>query len=397
MAGTLSPQTIAVVKATAPVLAVHGAAITQTMYLKLFENPQIAALFNQANQKNGTQVNALAAAILAYARNIENLGALAPAVERIAQKHIGYAIQSDHYPYVANALLAAITEVLGEGATPDILSAWGEAYWFLADILKGREAAIRSDIMDIEGGWTDWRRFVVTDRRRESDIITSFVLKPEDGGKVVPHKSGQYLTLRFDEADLPGAKRNYSISSGPSADFYRITVKREPKGEASVFLHDHAEVGTVIECTPPAGDFFLSYKPARPVILLSGGVGLTPMVSMLETIAARHLDVPTYYVHGTTSRSTHALDAEVRELALRHGATNVTTFYDTVDDASSEHCGFITIDWLAANTPLADADVYLCGPRPFLHFFVRGLISAGVPSDRVHYEFFGPADEALVA
>jgi ferredoxin-NADP reductase len=209
--------------------------------------------------------------------------------------------------------------------------------------------------------------------------------------------SRQYLTLRFDEAGLRGAKRNYSISSGPSADFYRITVKREPQGEASVFLHDHAKLGTVIECIPPAGDFFLSDNPERPVILLSGGVGLTPMVSMMETIAARHPDVSTYYAHGTTSRSTHALDAEVRELALRHGTTNVTTFYDTVDEASSEHCGFITIDWLAANTPLADADVYVCGPQPFLPFFVRGLVSAGVPSDRVHYEFFGPTDEALVA
>ncbi|ANG98788.1 nitric oxide dioxygenase [Brucella pseudogrignonensis] len=397
MANSLSPQSIALVKVTVPALEAHGATITATMYRRLFQNPEAAALFNQANQKGGTQVQALAGAILAYARNIENLGALGGAVERIAQKHIGYAIHPEHYPYVATALLGAIKEVLGEAATPAILEAWGEAYWFLADILKGREAEIREEITAQEGGWADWRRFMISERRRESEIITSFVLRPEDGGKVVPHKPGQYLTFRFDLAGLPGVKRNYSISSGPNDSYYRITVKREPEGEASPFLHDRAVVGTVIECTPPAGNFHLPELPARAVILLSGGVGLTPMVSMLETIAARHPDLPTWYVHGTASRATHALDADVRSLAARHGKTTVATFYDHSDDEAQAHSGFITIDWLATNTPLQEADIYLCGPRPFLRFFVAGLSAAGISADRIHYEFFGPADEALAA
>jgi nitric oxide dioxygenase len=120
------------------------------------------------------------------------------------------------------------------------------------------------------------------------------------------------------------------------------------------------------------------------------------MVSMLEAIADHHPEVPTWYMRGTTSRATHALDSEVRALALRHGRTNIAIFYDTLDELADGHSGFIAIDWLAA-TPLSEADVYLCGPRPFLQFFVRGLTCAGVPSDRIHYEFFGPTDEALVA
>ncbi|PTQ12139.1 NO-inducible flavohemoprotein [Sphingomonas oleivorans] len=392
----LSPEAIAIVKATVPALVEHGTAITSAMYRRLFEDAAIRALFNQANQDSGAQVNALAAAVLAYARNIDNLGALGPAVERIAQKHIGYAILPEHYPHVATALLGAIEEVLGEAATAEILAAWGEAYWFLAEILMGREAAIREDILARQGGWTGWRRFVIAERRRESETITSFILRPEDGGPVLRHKAGQYLTFRFDAAGRPGLKRNYSISSAPNGDHYRITVKREPAGEASRFLHDEAAVGTIVECTPPAGDFFLSDAPERPIILLSGGVGLTPMVSMMEVIAERHQAVPTWYVHGTTNRSTHALDTHVRGLARRHGAASVTTFYEQAADGDAL-AGFVTLEWLRANTPLADADFYLCGPRPFLRAFVTGLAEAGVRPSRIHYELFGPTDELLAA
>lgn len=396
MARPLSLQTITVVKATVPALEQYGPLITETMYRRLFENDHIAALFNQANQQKGTQRLALAHAVLAYARNIENLEVLGAAVERIAQKHIGYAILPEHYPFVGQALLGAIEEVLGDAATPDILAAWGEAYWFLADLLIAREAAIRAEIEAQRGGWTDWRRFTVAERHVEADGIVSFVLRPEDGGPVVAHRPGQYLTLRFDAAGLPGVKRNYSISSTPSDESYRITVKREAEGEASRFLHDHALVGTILETTPPAGDFHLSDNPPRPVVLLSGGVGLTPMVSMLEVLARRHRDVPVHYVHGTSSPAHHALSRQVQDAATRHGNIVVSTFYESGADVPA-HPGRISMDWLRTSVPLTEADIYLCGPRPFLRYFVAGLREAGVPVDRIHYEFFGPADEQLAA
>jgi len=397
MATQLSPATIDIVKATVPALAEHGPRITKAMYGRLFQDAHIARLFNQANQKSGAQHFALAEAVLAYARNIDNLGALGGAVERIAQKHVGYAILPEHYPYVGDALLAAIKDVLGDDATPEILEAWGEAYWFLADILKDREKAIRDDIIAQPAGWTDWRRFVIVERRAESDTILSFILRPQDGGAVVPHKPGQYLTLRFDLAGRPGIIRNYSVSCGPNTDHYRITVKREPQGEASRFLHDHAAVGTVLECTPPAGDFHLADRPSRPVVLLSGGVGLTPMVSMMEDIAARHPELSVFYIHGTTSRQVHALDQQVRYLAQRHGKTRMATFYEQPGHSDDAESGRVTLDWLQSNVPLKEADIYICGPRPFLRHFVSEFVAAGVPSDQIHYEFFGPADEQLAA
>ncbi len=397
MPTALSPQTIALVKSSVPALEAHGSAITEAMYRRLFRDPQIAALFNQSNQKSGAQRFALANAVLAYARHIENPAALGAAIERIAQKHLGYAILPEHYPHVAGALLGAMEDVLEEAATPEILAAWREAYWFLAEILQARETEIRTTIQAQPGGWTGWRRFVVVERRRESDTIMSFILRPEDGGPVIPHRAGQYLTLRFDAAGLEGAKRNYSISCGANATQYRITVKREPGGEVSGFLHDEAVIGTVVEATAPAGDFHLVERPERPVLLLSGGVGLTPLVSMLEVIADRHPDLPTWYVHATTSRANHALDAHVSALAKRHGHVSTATFYEDRAMAEEASEGRITVDWLRANTPLQQAEIYLCGPKPFMRDLVTGLLQHGIPADRIHYEIFGPSDEDLAA
>ncbi len=404
MSEPLTPAAIAIVKATVPALAQHGTAITTAMYARLFQDAHIKALFNHSNQgESGAQVHALAAAIVAYAQNIENLGALVPVVERIAYKHVGYHILPEHYPSVANALLAAIKEVLGDAATDEVLAAWGEAYWFLANILKAREVVLRDEIMRSEGGWNGWRRFVVAEKNKESSTVTSFILRPEDGGPVLRHKPGQYLTFRLKPEGTSDMKRNYSISCGPNGAFYRISVKREASGQGgSRFLHDHVEVGDVLETTPPAGDFFLDEAPQRPVILLSGGVGLTPMVSMAEVIARDHPKLEAHYIHGTVSSDTHAMDAHVRELASSCPSLKVATFYSDplpADELGRTHQGegFIPVEWLAANTPLTEADIFLCGPKPFLRAFVAGLSLAGVASDRIHYEFFGPADELMAA
>lgn len=142
---SLSPQTIAIVKATAPVLEKHGVEITRRMYERLFENEDIKAMFDQAAQESGEQPKRLAAAIVGYAKHIDKLDALGGAVERMAQRHVETHVKPEHYPYVAEALLPAIRDILGEAATDEVLGAWGEAYWFLARILIGREAELYTD------------------------------------------------------------------------------------------------------------------------------------------------------------------------------------------------------------------------------------------------------------
>lgn len=403
MTQPLSDQTIALVKATVPALEAHGLDIVHEMYSRMFQNPEIRDLFNQSHHGDaGSQPRALTGAILAYASNIENLAALAPAVERIAQKHVGLQILPEHYPYVAEALLGAIKAILGDAATEDILEAWGEAYWFLANILIAREDRIYTDQKDASGGWNGWRDFTVDEVTQESSVITSFVLRPVDGEPVMAHKPGQYLTFWFEIPGHPPVKRNYSISSAANGETYRISVKREPQGLASGWLHDNAKVGTVLKVAAPAGEFFLSGSPERPVVLLSGGVGLTPMVAMLEALVAGGAAVPVHYVHGTHNRETHAMRGHIRALAENNETVQVVDFHQTpladeVEGLDYDHAGIITDEWLVSNTPVAQADYYICGPRPFLRHAVSALSLAGVPSDRIHYEFFGPADELLAA
>lgn len=403
MSKTLSERTIALVKATVPALEAHGLDIVHEMYARMFQNPEIRDLFNQSHHGDaGSQPRALTGAILAYASNIENLGALAPAVERIAQKHVGLQILPEHYPHVGEALLGAIKAVLGEAATDDILAAWGEAYWFLADILIAREERVYGEQLGAPGGWNGWREFRIEQIVRESSVISSFILRPVDDRRVIEHKAGQYLTFWLEIPGHPPVKRNYSISDAANGETYRISVKREPQGLASGWLHDHAQVGTILKVAPPAGEFFLAEHPERPVVLLSGGVGLTPMVAMLETIAARHKDVQTYYIHGTHDRETHAMRDHVRTIAANAAAIEVVDFHQTplsgeVAGKDYDHAGIITDEWLIANTPVGAADFYICGPRPFLRAAVSALSLAGVASDRIHYEFFGPADELLAA
>lgn len=139
MTKQLSPKTIAIVKSTAPALQQHGVAITTRMYERLFVDPAIKALFDQAAQESGEQPKRLAGAILAFAKNVDNLGALNQAVERMAARHVETGVKPEHYPAVAAALLPAIKDVLGDAVDDAVLNAWGEAYWMLAEILIGVE------------------------------------------------------------------------------------------------------------------------------------------------------------------------------------------------------------------------------------------------------------------
>ena len=403
MSQPLSEQTIALVKATVPALEAHGLDIVREMYSRMFQNPEIRDLFNQSHHGDtGSQPKALTGAILAYASNIENLGALAPAVERIAQKHVGLQILPEHYPHVGEALLGAIKAVLGDAATEDILAAWGEAYWFLANILIARERRIYTEQKDMSGGWNGWREFRIDDVVRESSVINSFLLRPVDGEPVMTYKAGHYLTVWLEIPGHPPVKRNYSISAAPNGETYRISVKREPQGLASGWLHDEAKHGTILKVAAPAGEFFLAEHIERPIVLLSGGVGLTPMVAMLEALVGNGASVPVQYIHGTHDRETHAMRDHVRSVAALGNSVKIIDFHQTpladeVLGRDYDVAGIITDEWLVANTPVGDADYYICGPRPFLRHAVSTLSLAGVPSDRIHYEFFGPADELLAA
>ncbi|MBA1204393.1 hypothetical protein G7009_21990 [Pseudomonas capeferrum] len=148
MSEPLSPATIAIIKSTAPALQKHGVEITTRMYERLFIDPEIKALFDEAAHKSGEQPKRLAAAILAFANNVDRLEAIDSAVNNICARHVATHIKAEHYPAVANALLPAIKDVLGDAATDEVLNAWGQAYWFLADLMISREKALYQDVSE---------------------------------------------------------------------------------------------------------------------------------------------------------------------------------------------------------------------------------------------------------
>lgn len=236
--------------------------------------------------------------------------------------------------------------------------------------------------------------FRVAQKVAESEIITSFYLEPIDGATVWDVKPGQYLTLRVPSTG-DHVLKTYSVSSDASeAGHYRISVKREaglngaPDGVGSCWLHDRVEVGETIDIAAPRGAFFLDEDSKRPVLLLSGGVGLTPMVSMLHRLKSSGRDV--YFLHACENGRVHALRDEV--MALTGDRIHAHFVYRTPEEGDQFDAeGMIDKSFLQSTLPIDDYDVYLCGPVPFMAAMYQLLQELGVPKTRIAYEFFGKA------
>lgn len=248
-----------------------------------------------------------------------------------------------------------------------------------------------------------FRPFEVVSKVRESTTITSFRLVPVEPQHWRPFEAGQFLTMRVPDRKGGHVLRNYTVSSSPREEgTYRITVKREaattqdvPEGLSSCWLHDEIEPGAVIEIGPPRGAFKLDNASSRPVVLLSGGVGMTPTVSMLDVLA-RESDRPVWFIHACDSAAVHALREEVEYLAaLRPGiAVHFCYRFAGSGDLDAARChskGFLTRATLQNLLPLDDYDIYMCGPPPFMQALYSILADLGVRKDRIAYEFFGPA------
>jgi nitric oxide dioxygenase len=391
-----------------PVLEAHGELLTRHFYQRMFEkNPEVGPFFNPANQAAGSQQKALAAAICAYAANIDNLEILGGAVELIAQKHASLQIQPEHYPIVGENLLASIREVLGDGATEEVIHAWGEAYGFLANILIGREKEIYHQHQVNPHGWTGFKPFRVTCKEQESEVITSFYLEPADGAAVPDFKPGQYLTLRVPSPCGHTTMRNYSLSDKPGQPWFRISVKREsaqnagtPDGFVSNYLHQSVQVGDSLEVGPPCGEFFLDLTEQhhRPLVLISAGVGITPTLSMLLSVLEAMPERLIFFIHAALNGRTHAFKQIVRDLAARHPNLTIHSRYSepTADDRAQGNFdseGFVDGPLIESLIPDRDADYYFCGPKPFMVNIYHQLLEWGIAPTQVHLEFFGPKQE----
>ena len=356
----LNQQKIEIVKSTVPVLEQHGEKITTRFYQLMFEaHPELLNIFNHANQKQGRQQKALAGAVYAAAMYIDNLGAILPVVTQIAHKHRSLGIKAEHYPIVGKYLILAIKDVLGDAATDEIIDAWTEAYGVIADVFISVEVEMYEEAANQKGGWDGFRDFIVDRKVNESNVITSFYLKPKDEKAIADFIPGQYISVKL---EIPGEEfthiRQYSLSDAPGRNHYRISVKREtspenPDGKVSKYLHQHVSEGAELKISAPAGDFVLDLQKKTPVVLISGGVGLTPMLSMLKTVVEVQPEREVTFIHAAQNSSVHALREEVEAIAEKETVKSFV-FYDspTEEDRQSGSFdveGYVTKVWLEEN------------------------------------------------
>lgn len=402
----LTTEQTALVKATVPALEAHGETITRTFYASMFAaHPELLNIFNPANQKTGRQARSLAASVLAYAAHIDHPERLGGMVGRIAHKHVSLEVLPEHYPIVGEHLLRAIAQVLGDAATPEILDAWAAAYGQLAEIMIGVEGGMYAQVAGQPGGWRGFKPFRVVRKVQESAVIASLVLEPVDGQPLPDFRPGQYLSLKV---RVPGQERDqirqYSLSDAPNGRSYRIAVKRElapqtdpfaPGGLISNHLHDDVQEGDELLVHTPAGDFFLQDSD-RPVVLLSGGVGITPTLSMLSSLIAAGSARPVLFVHATLGASAHAFREHVNEVVRSHEGVRKLVYYTEVgaEDRAGEHhdeAGLIRLETLRPHLPPGDAEYYYCGPEGFTRAVENILDRLNVPAERRFTETFGPS------
>ena len=385
----LSAKTIEIVKSTAPILETRGKEITTTFYRNLFvKHPELLNIFNHANQQKGRQQTALANTVTAAAHYIDQLEVLLPAVKQIAHKHRSLAIKPEHYPIVGENLLEAIKEVLGEAATDEIIGAWAEAYGAIADVFIAVEKEMYEEVQGAEGGWADYKEFIVMDKVRESENITSILLKPADGQALPVFKPGQYMTIRI---SIPGEQylmnRQYSLTCSPNKAYFRISVKKElpgssPDGKVSNYLHTYLNVGDRLEATAPAGDFTLDVMESEPVYFIAGGVGITPFMSMLHTLSEKNPLRKVVLKHSVRNEQIRPFNEELKQLAQK--MPHFETMFYVSDDKRR-----MTSEDLRGLDP--KGIYYICGPAGFMSFAVSSLREAGISEDQIHHEFFGPA------
>jgi nitric oxide dioxygenase len=399
---SLTELDLSLIAATIPLLETQGEVLGKNFYQIMFEDPEHTRFFNKTHVfGTGRQVGAISRAVLMYAKNINNLEPLIPLVKLIAAKHASLAILPEHYPRVGQCLLRAIKETFPDQASPELLAAWAKAYQMLADILIGVEEDIYKTNAAKEGGWRDQREFVLARKEKESEEVTSFYWTPADGKSIFPHVAGQYTSVCTTINGRP-CYRNYTISQSypmGKENEYRISVKLEKNGLMSSHLH-HLEVGAKVLLTAPVGEFVLSKKSndddsaadTRPLVFIAGGVGITPMIPMIETALAE-TKRPVTLVYAARNHKVQAFRDYLDGLCDKYSERfMIHHFY-------SQEAHRLTLDDLRKVFPVVEnvfqlsPEVYYTGPVSFMKSVKHYLKELDVPEKQCHCEFFGPAKD----
>jgi ferredoxin-NADP reductase/MOSC domain-containing protein YiiM len=242
--------------------------------------------------------------------------------------------------------------------------------------------------------WRGFRPLRVVRKNRESGSVVSLTLEPVDGKLLAPALPGQFVVLRLQsQHDTPALLRSYSLSGEPAAERYRVSVKREPHGAASAYIDDNLQIGSTVEASAARGNFVL--RPGNdPVVLLSAGIGVTPVLAMLHALARTMREREVWWLYGARNRREHPFAEEARALLAEMPRGHARIFYSApaADDrlaSDVDAVGHLNADVLRALDVPRDADFYICGPAAFMRDLSAGLTAWGVASNRIHTEMFG--------
>ncbi|MEU0896674.1 globin domain-containing protein [Streptomyces massasporeus] len=383
------------VRDSLPLVSASIEEIARSFYASLFEEHPvlIRRLFNRGNQATGEQQAALANGLVGFAglvvhRPYIEVGRV---LERIAHKHASVGVQPEQYQLVHDHLLGAFARILGRAATDRVTAAWSELYWLFADGLVRREAELYGRF-DLEPG-KNWRQWVVAQRVQETRDVISLVLEPADEWPTDPFVAGQYVSVAVPVDEGSFQIRQYSISSAPGTRHLRITIERSagpgrPPGEVSSHLHDQVPLGATLLLSPPFGEVVLDDSD-RPVLLMSSGVGVAPLMSMLGHLANTGSRREVTYVHMDRSAAGHALRFELEELvAALPNARQVLAYGDLT--RAPRGAVRLPLDFASLALPL-ETRAYLCGPPGRMRTWRTELVRvAGLDPGRIRYEVFGP-------
>ncbi|MGL4304550.1 MAG: globin domain-containing protein [Mycobacteriaceae bacterium] len=393
----LSPKSAEIINATLPVVGSAIGEITKLFYQKMFAaHPEFEKdLFNRGNQAGGEQPRALAGSIAAFATVL--VESEAPSAEdilsRIANKHASLGVTENQYPIVYEHLFAAIAEILGEAVTPEVAEAWTEVYWLMADALVALERKLYQDSGVSEGDV--WRKVIVKKRILESADTVSYVLSDPNGKLLPDFKPGQYISVSVELPDGAKQKRQYSLMQADQAGDWRISVKRilkkgnEPAGEVSNYLYQNIFELDQLEVSIPFGE--LTLKPAEnPLLLVSAGIGCTPIVGMLNHLVQQSESRPVVVIHADRSPSDHAHRQELQELVDKLPQATLHNWYEDLGqkiESEAIKSGRVNLE---AIDLAPDTHAYLCGPVPFMESMRASLLEKDLSTEDIHYEVFGP-------
>ena len=408
----LDPAHEQIVRDTLPVVGEHIEEIAPVFYGRMFAaHPELLRdTFNRGNQAQGAQQKALAASVATYATLLVNPDGPSPAalLSRIGHKHVSLGITEDQYGIVHEHLMAAIVEVLGaDVVTGDVAAAWDAVYWHMARTLIAFEHGLYAEAQVAPGDV--FRTARVTRRVEESSRVASFELAALEGEEpLADFLPGQYISVGVRLPDGARQLRQYSLSDAPGQGRWRISVRREdgaPEGEVSSHLHRTLREGDELQVTLPAGDLVLDPQATSPLVLVSAGIGLTPMLGMLRHLAAVDSGREVVVLHADRDAADAAHLPELLDTVSslpEHSGSRARLWFSgglgedplagRTAPRLAAHAGRMAI--MGEHLP-ADAEVHLCGGSGFLRGAREQLLAAGVREERMHVELFAPNDWLL--